>query len=108
MALLLLDINHFKEVNTTLGHAAGDESAARSSRPACGPVGDTATSCVVRLGGDEFAVLFAGADAQRPAAVERARLLAAEPGPAHRGGRRAAVGRGVDRGRRGRRPARST
>jgi diguanylate cyclase (GGDEF)-like protein len=76
VALLLLDINHFKEVNTTLGHAAGDsllaiiaERLLARSKP-----GDL----VVRLGGDEFAVLFGGADAQLSDAVERARLLAAD------------------------------
>ncbi|GIJ58837.1 hypothetical protein Vau01_063530 [Virgisporangium aurantiacum] len=76
VALLLLDINHFKEVNTTLGHKAGDslleiiaERLSARSAPA---------DLVVRLGGDEFAVLFAGTGAQQPAAVERARLLAAD------------------------------
>jgi diguanylate cyclase (GGDEF)-like protein len=56
VALLLLDINHFKEVNDTLGHAAGDEllqiTAARLgalARPG---------ELLGRLGGDEFALLM--------------------------------------------------
>jgi diguanylate cyclase (GGDEF)-like protein len=56
VALLLLDINHFKEVNDTLGHAAGDEllqvTAARLgglTRPG---------ELLGRLGGDEFALLI--------------------------------------------------
>ncbi|MEO3742117.1 EAL domain-containing protein [Plantactinospora sp. B5E13] len=56
VALLLLDINHFKEVNDTLGHAAGDEllqvTAERLealTRPG---------ELLGRLGGDEFALLI--------------------------------------------------
>ncbi len=56
-AVLVLDIDHFKEVNDHHGHAAGDESPRwvvetlkRSVRPA---------DAIGRLGGDEFAVLFA-------------------------------------------------
>ncbi|WP_229783439.1 putative bifunctional diguanylate cyclase/phosphodiesterase [Pilimelia anulata] len=56
MALLLIDLDHFKEVNDTLGHAAGDQviiAAAQRLRAAAG-TGDI----VARLGGDEFAVLL--------------------------------------------------
>lgn len=56
VGLLLLDLDDFKDINDTLGHAAGDqlliETAARLMRL----VGDRGT--VARVGGDEFAVVL--------------------------------------------------
>ncbi len=55
-ALMLLDLDHFKEVNDTLGHAAGDKvlvEVATRLRAAAEP-----DALVARLGGDEFAILF--------------------------------------------------
>lgn len=57
VALLLLDVNHFKEVNDTLGHAAGDELlqvTADRLRSLCQP-----GEVLARLGGDEFALFVA-------------------------------------------------
>lgn len=57
LALLFLDLDHFKEVNDTLGHDLGDvmlvEAAHRIS--ACVRESDT----VARLGGDEFTIILA-------------------------------------------------
>ncbi|QLQ39484.1 putative bifunctional diguanylate cyclase/phosphodiesterase [Micromonospora robiginosa] len=79
VAVVLLDLDGFKQVNDRFGHAAGDRlltTIAERMRDAIGPDG-----MIARLGGDEFAVLVAG---DRPVAPERlaVRLLAAlEPLP---------------------------
>lgn len=55
-ALLLLDLDHFKEVNDTLGHAAGDELLRTIARIVKEHVDER--GFVARLGGDEFAVII--------------------------------------------------
>ncbi len=58
VAVLLLDLDDFKEVNDILGHHAGDQMLVEVSRRLQACVGPHGT--VARLGGDEFVVLLVG------------------------------------------------
>ena len=58
-ALLMLDLDGFKDINDTLGHPAGDDLLVEVATRLRAVAPDGA---VVRLGGDEFAILVPGAD----------------------------------------------
>lgn len=56
VALAILDIDHFKDINDTLGHAAGDQVLIEFARRLAATVRSTDT--VARLAGDEFVIIF--------------------------------------------------
>ncbi len=72
-ALLFLDLDRFKLVNDSAGHAAGDDLLIEAGRRIVGTV--RATDTVARLGGDEFAVLIEGIDSLREAEGIAAHIL---------------------------------
>jgi diguanylate cyclase (GGDEF)-like protein len=69
-ALLMLDLDHFKQVNDTLGHPAGDRVIAEIADAMRGRTRET--DVLARLGGDEFAVILPRCD------LEKAQGVAAE------------------------------
>ncbi|HSG64951.1 MAG TPA: diguanylate cyclase, partial [Gammaproteobacteria bacterium] len=81
VSLLMIDLDGFKEVNDTLGHAAGDamlqEFALRLRRVLAD------TDLVYRLGGDEFAVLHRGRgkNAERDAVALAERIVSGLDAP---------------------------
>ena len=56
LALMLIDLDRFKQINDTMGHDAGDELLQQVSERLKACVGDS--SVVARLGGDEFTAVF--------------------------------------------------
>ncbi|HEV2998126.1 MAG TPA: aminotransferase class I/II-fold pyridoxal phosphate-dependent enzyme [Solirubrobacteraceae bacterium] len=69
MAILLVDLDHFKELNDTLGHDAGDQLLCQVGERLRGILRGSDTAA--RLGGDEFGVLLSD-----PCDIERAELVA--------------------------------
>ncbi|HEY6124196.1 MAG TPA: EAL domain-containing protein [Steroidobacteraceae bacterium] len=93
-ALMYVDLDHFKRVNDTLGHSAGDQllSVVAHRLKACTKEGDT----VARLGGDEFTVLLRNVGDAETARSIADRVIRSLALPANLGGRdyqmRASVG----------------
>ncbi|MEV4639987.1 EAL domain-containing protein [Actinoplanes sp. NPDC049548] len=79
LGVLFVDLDDFKEVNDTLGHAVGDQLLVAVGQRIAQAIG--ARDTAARMGGDEFAVLVA--DAGEPGAAEdvAARIVAALTAP---------------------------
>jgi diguanylate cyclase (GGDEF)-like protein/PAS domain S-box-containing protein len=90
VAVALMDLNKFKEINDTLGHDAGDEVLRQVAARLQSATRDTDT--VARLGGDEFVLILAAQPSLRfiLRSLERVRLAMAAP--LNVAGRRLSVG----------------
>lgn len=69
--VMMVDVDRFKDINDTFGHAAGDDLLRRIARGIDEAIGrDSPDGIAARIGGDEFAILLVGLD--RPAAAAAA------------------------------------
>jgi diguanylate cyclase (GGDEF)-like protein/PAS domain S-box-containing protein len=93
LTILFLDLDGFKEVNDSLGHAMGDMLLIQ--------VAERLRSCVrtidtvARLGGDEFAVLVADKSSERDGAIVADRIMRALRDPFKLEGREIYVGASI-------------
>lgn len=93
-AVLFIDLDQFKLVNDSLGHAAGDEllidvaGRLRSSLRNSPRSGSRAQSAVARVGGDEFAILLTDVRADTEPQIVAARILERLGEPFHLDGQR--------------------
>jgi len=89
VAVLFIDVDDFKAINDTLGHAAGDKVLQRLARILATSIraGDSAA----RLGGDEFALLVLGAASLAEVEAVARRVLGSMQEPMEMDGRSLAV-----------------
>jgi diguanylate cyclase (GGDEF)-like protein len=93
LAVLCIDLDRFKYVNDTFGHAAGDALLCTIANRLSSNVREH--DVVVRLGGDEFAVLQIGVDQPNQAMAVAQRLIEVVSRPVDLGNNRVTVGASV-------------
>jgi diguanylate cyclase (GGDEF)-like protein len=93
VAVHLLDLDHFKHVNDTLGHPAGDKLLKDAAERLRSLVRETDT--IARMGGDEFAVLQVGIAQPAGATVLAQRVVEVLCQPYQLDGRQVVVGTSV-------------
>jgi len=71
VSVLIFDLDHFKKVNDSFGHAIGDEALRVFGSTAAGTM--RASDIIGRLGGEEFAAILPGTLDDAAAAAERVR-----------------------------------
>ena len=86
VAIMFIDLDHFKRVNDTLGHSAGDEllrlvsarlaSSIRADDALGRVAGGQSTNSIARLGGDEFIVMLSDVEGANDAATIVRRIVA--------------------------------
>ena len=92
-ALLWIDLDHFKEVNDTLGHLVGDQLLMEVGERLRSTV--RAQDTVARLGGDEFAIVQTGLIGNGDAEDLAARVVQLMSKPFHLSGRAICIGASV-------------
>jgi len=93
LALLYLDLDHFKDINDSLGHEAGDRLLVEVARRLRRCLRDE--DSVARLGGDEFAILLRHIGGSRDASLVAEKIIDAMREPIRLSGREVIIGTSV-------------
>src|SRR6185436_14605181 len=93
LAVLMLDLDRFKEVNDSLGHQAGDAVLKIVAQRLRGCVRETDT--IARLGGDEFAIVQRASDPETDSVILARRIQEAMDAPFDLDGHQVQIGTSI-------------